>query len=201
MALHFFESGDKDKALDYFLKAAEKAQQVYAHSEAFSYFQHALELLEEKGDSLEQQAHVIEKLGELKAWMGEGGAGMEYLDRSLMLWTKIGDKKNVARLHGIMANGLWNVIGDRNKAAEHHRLALEILEKEPESVELAGLYEDISHMLWRTGEPIEALPWAKKALKLAERLNAPEVLAWCYNDLAVLNVKLGESEKALQYYE
>jgi tetratricopeptide (TPR) repeat protein len=56
-------------------------------------------------------------------------------------------------------------------------------------------------MLWRTGEPIEALPWAKKALKLAEQLNAPEVLAWCYNDLAVLNVKLGESEKALQYYE
>jgi tRNA A-37 threonylcarbamoyl transferase component Bud32 len=199
LALHFLESGEKDKSLDYFLKAGEKAQRVYAHNEAFSYFQHALELLEEKGNSLEQKAQVIEKLGELKAWMGEGEAGMEYLNRSLTLRTKIGDKKSIARLHAIMAHWLWNVIGNRNKATEHHRLALEILEKEPESVELASLYEDISHMLWRTGEPTEALPWAQKALKLAERLNAPEVLAWCYNDLGVLNVKLGESEKALQY--
>jgi len=201
LALHFLESGEKDKALDYFLKAAEKAQRVYAHNEAFSYFQHALELLEEKGNSLEQKAQVIEKLGELKAWMGDGEAGMEYLNRSLILWTKIGDKKNIARLHAGMADWLWNVIGNKNKATEHHRLALEILEKEPESVELAGLYEDISHMLWRTGEPTEALPWAQKALKLAERLGASEVLALCYNDLGVLSVKLGESEKALQYYE
>ena len=201
LALHFLESGEKDKALDYFLKAAEKAQKVYAHNEAFSYFQHAFELLEEKENTLEQKAQVIEKLGELKAWMGEGEAGMEYLNKSLILRTKMGDKENIARLHAIMANWLWNVIGNKSKATEHHRLALEILEKEPENVELAGLYEDISHMLWRTGEPAEALPWAQKALKLAERLGASEVLAFCYNDLGVLSVKLGESEKALQYYE
>ncbi len=201
LALHFLESGEKDAALDYFLKAAEKARQVYAYSEAFSYFQHALELLEERRDTTEQQAHVIEKLGELKAWMGEGEAGMEYLERSIVLRTEMGDNKNVARLHSTMASGLWNVMGDREKASEHHRLAREMLEKEPESVELAGLYEDIAHMLWRTGEPTEALPWAQKALRLAERLNAPEVVAWCYNDLGVLNVKQGESDKALEYYE
>jgi tetratricopeptide (TPR) repeat protein len=201
LALHFLESGEKDKALDYFLKAAEKAQKVYAYSEAFSYFQHALELLEEKGNSVEQKAQVIEKLGILKVWMGDGEAGIEYLDRSLTLWTKIGDRRNIARLHVQMASWLWEFIGDRNKAAEHHRVALEILEKEPESVELASLYEDISHMLWRTGRPAEALSWAQKALGLAEQLGSSEVLAWCYNDLGVLSLKLGEREKALQYYE
>ena len=201
LALHFLESGEKDKALDYFLKAAEKAQKVYAYSEAFSYFQHALELLEEKGNSVEQKAQVIEKLGILKVWMGDGEAGIEYLDRSLTLWTKIGDRRNIARLHVQMASWLWEVIGDRNKAAEHHRVALEILEKEPESVELASLYEDISHMLWRTGRPAEALSWAQKALGLAEQLGSSEVLAWCYNDLGALSLKLGECEKALQYYE
>jgi tetratricopeptide (TPR) repeat protein len=100
-----------------------------------------------------------------------------------------------------MASWLWLVSGNKNKAAEHHRMALEILEKEPESVELASLYEDISHMLWRTGRSAEALSWAQKALGLAERLGASEVLAWCYNDLGVLSLKLGECEKASQYYE
>ena len=201
LALHFLESGEKDKALDYFLKAGEKAQKVYAHNEAFSYFQHALELLEEKGNNLEQKSRIIEKLGDLKAWMGEVGIGMEYWNKSLTLRNKLGDKKNIAGLHAKMAWWLWLVSGNKNKAAEHHRMALEIFEKEPESVELASLYEDISHMLWRTGKPAEALSWAQKALDLAERLNASEVLAWCYNDLGVLNAKLGEFEKASQCYE
>jgi tetratricopeptide (TPR) repeat protein/tRNA A-37 threonylcarbamoyl transferase component Bud32 len=201
LAYHFLEGGDKEKALQYFLKAGEKAQRIYAHSEALSYLEHALELLEEKENNLGQKVKIIEKLGDLKAWMGEADAGMEYWIRALTLWNKSGDKRNIAGLHAKMAWWLWNVSGNKEKAAEHHRMALEILEKEPESVELASLYEDISHMLWRTGESAEALSWAQKALKLAERLDASEVLAWCYNDLGVLNVKLGESEKALQYYE
>ena len=201
LAYHFLEGGDKDKALQYFLKAGEKAQKVYAHNEAFSYIQHALELLEEKENNLEQKVKITENLGDLKAWMGEVDASMGYWNKSLTLWNKLGDKKNIARLHAKMAWWLWLVSGNKNKAAEHHRMALEILEKEPESVELASLYEDISHMLWRTGEPAEALSWAQKALELAERLGASEVLAWCYNDLGVLNVKLGEFEKASQYYE
>lgn len=201
LALHFLESGEKDKALDYFQKAGEKAQKVYAHDEAFSYFQHALELLDEKEDTVETRIKMIEKLGDLKVWMGEVDVGMEYCDKVLILLNKLGDRKNAARLHAKMAFWLWLVSGKSHKAAEHHRMALEILEKEPESVELASLYEDIAHMLWRTGELGEVLSWAQKALKLAERLSAPEVLAWVYNDLGVLNEKLGDSDKALQYYE
>jgi tetratricopeptide (TPR) repeat protein len=77
---------------------------------------------------------------------------------------------------------------------------LEIFEKEPESVELASLYEDISHMLWRIGKP-EALSWAQKAFELAERLGDLAVLARCYNDLGTLSLKSGELEKSLGYYE
>jgi len=198
LAYHFLESGDKDKALDYFLKAAERAQKVYAHNEAFSDFQHALELLEEKEGNLEEKVRIIERLGDLKGWIGEIDVGLEYWNKALTLWNQIGDKKNIARLHVKMASWMWLVAGDKDKASEHHHVALEILEKEPESVELASLYEDISHMLWRTGNKAEALPWAQKAFELAERLNAPQVLAACYNDLGTISKEL---EKATEYYE
>jgi predicted ATPase len=202
LAYHFLEGGDQDKALDYFLKAGEKAQKVYAYLEAFSYLQHALELIEEKKGNLEERVHIIERLGDLKGWMGEPEACMEYWQKSLILWNQLGDKKNVARLHVQMASWFWQGIGDKDKASEHHRIALEILEKEPESVELARLYEDISHMLWRTGESAEeALSWTRKAFELAERLSAPEVLVGCYNNLGTLSLKSGEHEKALKYYE
>ncbi len=201
LAFHFLESGDKEKALDYFLKAGEKAQKVYAPEEAFSYLQHALELLEEKEGNLEEKARVIERLGDLKWQMGDVDAGMEYLNKSLAIWNQLGDRKNVARLHVRMAQTFWMWSSDKEKASENHRLALEILEKEPESVELASLYEDICHMLWRTGESAEALPWGQKAFELAERLGDPEVLARCYNDLGVLSLKSGEFEEATEYFE
>jgi tetratricopeptide (TPR) repeat protein/KaiC/GvpD/RAD55 family RecA-like ATPase len=200
IAYHFIEGGDKEKALDYFLKAAEKARNVYAHQEAFSYLQHALELLEEKGADLEERVRVVERLGALKWWMAEADAGLEYWNKSLILWNQLGDKKSIARLHIRMAACIWQYTGDRDKASEHHRMALEILEKEPESAELARLYEDISHMLWRTGGS-DALAWAQKAFKLAKRLGDPEVLVGCYNDLGTLGFKSGEFEKAAKYYE
>ena len=200
LAYHFLEAGDKDKALDYFLKAGEKAQKVYAHNEAFSYLQHALELLEEQGNNLEKKAHIIESLGGLKWYMGESHVCLEYWNKALDLWDQLDDRENVARLHIWLGSLFWQVGGDKAEASKHHSMALEILEKEPESAELAGLYEDISHMLWRSGKP-EALSWTLKAFELAEKLDNQQVLTACYNDLGTISLKSGEHEKALKYYE
>jgi adenylate cyclase len=201
LAYHFLESGGKEKALDYLLKAGEKAQKVYAHNEAFSYLNQALVLLQETGDDLEEKARITEKLGDLKAWAGEINACMENWNKSLRLLDQLGDKKSAARLHGKIASVFWNTAGDKEKASEHHRMALEILEKMPESVELAGLYEDISHMLWRAGKLAEALPWAQKAFELAKTLDAPEVLAGCYEDLGAFSLGSGDLEEARRHFE
>ena len=45
LASHLLESGDKEKALSYFLKAGDKAVRIFANDEATSYFQSALKLL------------------------------------------------------------------------------------------------------------------------------------------------------------
>jgi len=208
LAYHFLESGDKGKALDYFSKAGTKAQELHAYDEAFSYLQHALELLEEQEGDLAQRVHTMETLGDLKGWLGESEACAEYWTRALALWDQIGDKKNLARLHGKMANRYWIWAADKEKASEHHCAALEILEKEPESLELASVYEDISHMLWRTGESAKALPWTQKAVEIAERSSDPkvlsaraDVLARCYNNIGVFNHKSGDNEKAREYYQ
>jgi predicted ATPase/KaiC/GvpD/RAD55 family RecA-like ATPase len=202
LAHHFLESGDKDKALGYFLKASERAQKVYAHDETFSCLQHALELLEERNGDVEEKARVTEKLGQIKEWTGEAEASIEYWNRSLALWNQLKNKKNTAKLHVRIAHVLWDDIGDKQKASEHHKMALEILEKEPESAELANLYEDISYMLWRTGELAKAYPLAKKALELAERLKVPEVVARCYNNLGfITEVTSADLESALRLNE
>jgi len=201
LALHFLESGDNEKALDYFLKAGEKAVKVYANGEATSYFQHAFKLLEEKEGELRQKGHVLEKLGDIKKIVGENETCIRYWNDALLLWKQLDKKGTVARLHRKMANVLWEKMGDTEKAEKHHEESLEILETEPESVELASLYEDMARMYFRTASMAKALPWAEKALEFAKKLNHLEIIADSYLTLGSIILSSGDWKKAIECHE
>ena len=201
LASHFLESGDKDKALDYFLKAGEKAQKVYANNEATSYFESALALLEEKEGELPEKRRILERLGDIKGLVGEHDACLKYWDEALLLWKQLEEKESVSRLYRKMANVLWEDMGDIEKAKENHEKALKILEAEHEKVELASLYEDMAHMYYRTGDIAKALSLANKALELAEKLNAYEVIASSCVSLGTVFNFAGDLKKARECHE
>ena len=202
IAYHFLESGDKDKALDYFLKAGDKAAKIYANSEAASYFQSALGLLEEKEGGLREKGQVLERLGDIKRIVGEHDICMKYWNEALLLWKQLDEKETVARLHRKMANVLWSSKGDTEKAKMHHEEALKMLEKEPENVELASLFEDMARLYFRTEDMAKARSWAEKALELAKKLNAYEVIANSYLALAtVFDVSGEDKKKAIECHE
>jgi tetratricopeptide (TPR) repeat protein len=195
LASHFLEGGEKDKALDYFLKAGEKASKIYANIEAVSYFQSALRLLEEREDELREKGRILEKLGDIKMLVGEHDSCMKYWNEALLLWKQSGEKETAAGLHRKMANVLWRDMGDTEMGKVHHEEALKILEKQPESVELASLFVDMARLYWRTENLAKARPWAEKALELAKRLNAYKVIAESYTVLAVTFSVTGENMK------
>jgi tetratricopeptide (TPR) repeat protein len=199
LASHFLEGGDKDKALGYFLKAGDRAAGIYANTEAASYFQSALRLLEGREEKIQEKGHVLERLGDIDRLAGDPKESIKYWNEALLLQEKLQEKGKAATLHRKMATLLWDTIGDKEKAKEHHEAALKILEAEPESAELARLYEDVAHMLRRIGEVPKALAWAQKALTLAEKLNAPEVVAASCMELAVEIGYIGEPKKAMEH--
>lgn len=201
LALHFLESGDKDEALDYFLKAGEKAAKIHANGEAVSYFQSALRLLEEREDELRERSCILERLGDIKRLVGELDDSLKYWRDALLLWRQMDEKGELSRLHRKMANVLWDEMDDAEKAREHHDEALKILETEPESVELASLYEDIAHMHYRKGDMSKALSWAEKALALAKRLEASDVIASSYTSLGTILSFTGDMTRALECFE
>jgi predicted ATPase/KaiC/GvpD/RAD55 family RecA-like ATPase/Tfp pilus assembly protein PilF len=201
LAYHFLEGDEKDRALDYFLKAGEKAMGIYANAEAASYFESALKLLGEKEGGLQERERVLERLGDIESLLGKHGACLKHWDEALLISTKLQEKQKTATLHRKMANLLYEKIGDKQKAEEHHEAALKILETEPESVELARLYEDIAHMHYRVGEIAKAFSLCEKALELAKKLDAPEVVASSYVSLGTIFIFIGERNKAFESLE
>jgi tetratricopeptide (TPR) repeat protein len=202
LALHFLESGQKDKALEYFLKAGERATKVYANSEAASYFQSALKLLEEKEGEHRVKGQILERLGDIKQLVGEYDACMKYWNEASLVWKHLDEKETVARLHRKMANILWRSKGDTEKAKAHHEEALKILEKEPESIELANLFNDMARLYLRTEDVTKARSWAEKALGIAERLNSAKVIAdCCLSFPPILEFSGDKLRKAVEFSE
>jgi tetratricopeptide (TPR) repeat protein len=201
LASHFLESGDNDKALDYFLKAGDKAAKIYANSEATFYFQSALTLLEEKEGETREKARVLERLGDIKGLVGEYDPCIKLLDNALQLWTELGEGTKAAGVRRKLANVLWEVKGEPKRAKADFDEAVKLLEGEAESPELAHIYDDISHMYWRNGDLTEALPWAQKAVGVAERLKAFDVAADSYLDLGTVYGLRGDVEKAMECLE
>jgi tetratricopeptide (TPR) repeat protein len=201
LANHFLEAGDKNKALDYCIKAGEKAAKVYANGEAAFYLQSALRLLEEKEGALREKASVLETLGNVKKLVGEHDACIKCWNECLSCGKELCDNELVSRLHCKMANVFWENIGDAEKAKVHHEIALEILENEPETVALASLYEDIANQLSMSGETSEALPWAQKALDVAKRMNSDEAMARSCVVLGSIMNWAGNKKEGLEYCE
>jgi len=200
LAYQFLEGGEKAKALDYFLRAGEKAAKVYAHGEASTYFESALSLLEEIDGEPQRRGYVLEKLGDAKEALGDHDASMKHWNEALLLWKKLDEKEKVAGIHRKMANVLLYMMDDKEKAEEHCQEALRILEARPDSVELARLYSDRAWMQWYVGDLDTARSSAEKAIELAERLNAQDVVADSYRKLGVA-LAARDPKKAIEYKE
>ena len=197
LAAHFLESGDREKALDYFLRAGEKAEKVYANKEAASYYQSALMLLGEEESSGQERARVLEILGDIQELIGEYDACLKNLNEALQLQQQ--SKETAARLYRKIA-GVWVKKGDTAKSSEYFCKTLEILEAQPESTELASLYRDMADMFWRSMEPARAVAFAEKSLQLAKKLTAQGVYARACMILGAI-AGMNDRKKAIEYYE
>jgi len=200
LAYHFEEGGNDAKALEYFLKAGDRARKVHANEEASSYFESALNLLDRTGGDVREKARVAEVLGNLKNWNMEYEASVEYFNKALVLLKETRDERGLARVYAKMSEMLAWSLGRYEDALAQINEALKILENEPESPELAKVYADMALLyLWSLEDLSKAVSLGRKALSLAEKLGVLAVKAQCYGELTF--TELVDLQKAIEYIE
>jgi len=198
LAYHFEEGGNDAKALEYFLKAGDRAMKMYANEEASSYFESALNLLNRTDGAVREKARVTEVLGHLKNWNMEYEASVKYHKEALRLLKKLGDNKGLARVSVSMSETLTFGLGGYEDALANLNEVVKILENEPESPELAEVYEEIAFLHYNgLGGLSEAVPLGRKALDLSEKLGALKVKAGCYCELTF--TELVDIQEAIKY--
>jgi oligopeptide transport system substrate-binding protein len=90
LAHHYDQAGQAEKAVEYLLKAGDRARGLYAHQEAIVNYQQALECLREAND-LERAAHTLMKLGLTHHNTFAFKASRQAYEEGFILWQRAGE--------------------------------------------------------------------------------------------------------------
>ena len=183
LAHHYVQGGEVAKAIEYSLMAGDRAAQLYAHSEAKKHYGNVLDLLEE--EQRNERLEVLIKIGDVSYRMGEYGECVSYYRNAVVMAAHLKQNRKIAQLYSKLGYAHWFFGNDKQGALENYKEGLRVLEEEQDTAEEATICQGIARLLVNTGEVDTGLEWCQKAIEIARKLSAHEVLAQALQTLAI----------------
>jgi len=172
LAHHFLEANDAKKAMEYAIKAGDKAREIYTAEQAIGHYQTALSVMEGQKEGEEQIAETLSRLGNAYANSANAEKGIEVLMEAVRRYENLNNPYMLAKVHWDLSLILMaQTAGLRNvpRAVRHLDEAARALEEDPEVSLLAQIYFSRSFTSWLTVRPAEGITWANKATILARQ--------------------------------
>lgn len=198
LAYHFVQAYETSKAKEYSIKAGERAARLYAHSEAMRHYMNALELLSETESEI--RLELLTKLGQASWSRGDHKEVLRFCGEAIELAEKLGLKTRLADLYGLLGVSYWFLGNSKKDALDSYLKGLKVLEHLEDTVQEAVLCQQVARVYVLTGESAVGSGWVRKAIEIASKLGAHEVLAHAYQTLAI-SLSLKEKELMITYLE
>jgi tetratricopeptide (TPR) repeat protein len=198
LAYHFAKGEVWAKALDYFLKAAEKATQAFATREAVSLYNQALEAAEQLDDAVE--AKTLMAIHQAKAnlyfVMSDFARSRAEAERLLALVRRVGDRVNEGV--ALASMGLASVWAhDFDRALDESRQAIEVAEAVNAKPVLASGYYTTGLVHMFTGRLDQAQHELGQSLSISQSVGAVAHQSLSFSAIGLLKNWEGEYAEAL----
>ncbi len=201
LAYHFERSDDAANAVEYAIRAGERALARYTPQEAQKFYRVAwMRMDEEKIADEARRLRVLVGLGDAESARGESAAALAMWERGADFARALDDKESLAGLHRRMGLNML-AKGDVDAARKLYEFGLTVLPDARESRERAALVHELARLYFRIGDNANARVWAERALELGKKLSAQETIAQAYNTLGIAVARSGEIEKGIEYVE
>ena len=145
LAHHYSRSEDAEKAVEYLLKAGEKAKQSYDNETTISHFNKALEMMEQREMEREDwKLEALRGLGEVYLGIGKVVEAEEAFEEAITLAKEMElPPRQLARLYDWIAEALWWQ-GRSDEVIRYGEMGLEILGDDTECLEAALMNSKIA---------------------------------------------------------
>ncbi|HZA40128.1 MAG TPA: AAA family ATPase [Actinomycetota bacterium] len=196
LALHFLGAARFKEAVPACLDAAANAEHTHAHSEAVKLYERALPHVSNDRD----RAEVLCRMGSSLNIDGRPSTAAQCLEEGIALLEEIGDLQAAARYHLVLGRARWE-LSRPDQAAEQYDQALQELERQGPSSDLALAYMRIAglHLFQLEIEP--SLDAARKAVTTAEAVGDDVNRIWALGFLALALLDSGDVEAGLATIE
>jgi tetratricopeptide (TPR) repeat protein len=195
LAYHYEHAGETSRARSYYVKAGDRANDLFATGDAIAYYNTALEIWPDTDPT--GRAELLRKLGSSLQALGELQAALEATEEARTIYEKLGDSIRTGEAEVVIGWLYW-ASGDRQSSLQHHHRSITILERGEETEEFALAISQISRMHMLASEYEQAITWGERALAMAERLSSDIVKIHSLNNLGVARIHTGEHEKGLK---
>jgi DNA-binding SARP family transcriptional activator len=208
LAYHFTAAGERDKAIEYTLRAAQHAETLYAYDTATRHLQTALHLLGEEGPN-ETHLAALEKLGDVHLLNdNRPEAVLAYQEALAVVRPLKLDKLAQIRLLRKIGETVFDtdfflrVKSFQAAAREGLEEGLRLMANEPPHPETVRLLVNLSFEAWRGRSPQQdwdaAERYAQQAVNIANELESPVELSTALNGLFIVYAARGLYHKRLE---
>jgi tetratricopeptide (TPR) repeat protein len=168
LAHHFMEAPHGEnlrKAIEYSIRAAEKAMRLFAYEEAVRFYENAADFLKELGDEA-RLAEVQQAGAEPFSHLDQADAALAWYQSALAFYERVRRPVEAARVHRLMGRVLQRH-RRYNAAVPHLETALQGLDAEHHPEDVIPAHLDLARALSFLGDMEAAERHAETALRLA----------------------------------
>jgi class 3 adenylate cyclase/tetratricopeptide (TPR) repeat protein len=174
LAYHFAHSDDRSQAVEYLVRAGDKATAAFAGREALAFYGQALELTEAENER--RRAEILYKMSSVEMLIGDLDAGVGHAEKALALYERIGDTPVLLDINLMVmrayTSGAWDGAKE-DKAIRHLEAAAALMANDPDTVDKGLINQRAGHFYLHRGEPRKTLEWANRAQDIFTRLGVP----------------------------
>jgi class 3 adenylate cyclase/tetratricopeptide (TPR) repeat protein len=211
LAYHYGRSEERVKALEYTLKAGDRAKAAFANDAAIKYYQEAIRLIKlgrrhTTNDLQLADTHL--NLADVQALVGQYERAAENYQAALDTGGTALSAEQRARIQRKAARGVFEKRGDYDAALEGLLAACTTLEADPAghtSRQMVRVLSDLGSVHMRKGNYQEAIRLGERALDVLDRLAEDHETwiseGWVYTNLGVVYTVLGDYRHAENFYE
>ncbi|MCX8172982.1 MAG: tetratricopeptide repeat protein [Thermoplasmata archaeon] len=142
-------------------------------------------------------ATTLRAMSSIAFYKGEFEKALEYSQKSLALFEKLGDTRGIAYAYGDIGN-IYSNKGEYEKALEFYQRSLLLWEKCGDVFGMAIAYNNFGGTYSALGDYEKALEFYRKSFGIFERLGDLRGIAFLYNNMGTVYYIRGDYEKTLE---
>jgi diguanylate cyclase (GGDEF)-like protein len=202
LAHHFYHADKREKAIEYSMKAADKAKEAYANRDAIRFYGWALDCMKgnKRKKSEIQEIQCLEQRAVVMNLIGENKQAAKELKAAISKARNIGDSEREADCL-LKLSKIYEDTSRYSDAQKVGEKALAIYSKMNDAAGMAKGIQNMGNVFYLLGKPKDAMECYEKALGIRRKIGDKKGESSVLNNLGIIYSNHGDLNGALKYYK